>query len=295
MHVDGHELAFEHPQDLKSRQGTVWVFIHGIAVTPAFWEPLMPLSFSRSAPWISLALPIHAPSKGPEGFSSSDVTPELFNNLYGAVLDKVLKGRDVVIVGHSTGGFAALCLAMERPEQVRAVISVGGFADGQWNGLEGDMQLMARREKLGAFGPTALRITSWITTRWPWLHARTASMFAYDRKAFLNDEPSKTALAFMRRDARKQDHDQLIAFFAGIRDVDIWQQIPQIKQPVLIVAGEHDPVIPHEQTMRLDKDIPNARLLLYPDIGHMIMNERRELFWQDILAWYKEIFAKEAL
>lgn len=255
----------------------------------------MPASFRDTAPWISVSLPVHSPSSGPDGFAASHVTPELFNMLNGAVLDEIIPDRKVVIVGHSTGGFAGLCLALARPQDVAGVISVGGFADGKWNGLEGDMQLMARKQKLGFFGPSALRISSWLTTRWPWLHARAASMFAYDKKAFFADEPSKIALQKMREDARTQNQDQLIAFFAGIRDVDIWDQVAQIQQPVLIFGGEYDPVIPQQQTLDLAKKIPNAELLMYSDIGHMIMNEARENFWRDIIAWQKKTFQGDKL
>ncbi len=253
----------------------------------------MPDSFRDSVPWMSVSLPIHAPSSGPIGFSREDVSPELFNTLNSAVLEQLLPGREVVIVGHSTGGFAGLCLALERPDQVLGVVSVGGFADGQWIGLEGDMQLMARKEKLGAFGPTALRIAAWLTTRWPWLQARAASQFAYDKRAFLADQPSKESLRVMRRDARLQNQDQLIAFFAGIRDVDIWDQISQINQPVLVLDGEHDPVIPYAKTLRLADTLPNGQLLLYPGVGHMVMNERREDFWRDIISWQASIFTGE--
>lgn len=288
VQVQGHTLVVDHPTDILERSGPVWMFIHGIAVCSAFWEPLMPRSFSDEQPWISVSLPVHAPSAGPGGFSRKDVTPELFNNLNGAALDQILPDSDVVIVGHSTGGFAGLCLALDRPEQVLGVISMGGFADGEWNGLEGDMQLMARKEKLGALGPTALRATAWLTTRWPWLHARAASMFAFDKRAFLNDGPSKLALNAMRMDAKLQDQDQLIEFFAGIRDVDIWQRVKEIKQPVLVFTGEFDPVIPKEKTLLLDQTLPNSSLLLYPDTGHMVMNERRRDFWRDIIAWQQK-------
>ncbi|NOX81782.1 MAG: alpha/beta hydrolase [Alphaproteobacteria bacterium] len=290
--IGGHRLVIDHPEDLPARPGPVWMFIHGIAVTSAFWAPLMPADFRDRAAWMSVSLPVHAPSSGPEGFAQSDVTPDLFNMLNGAVLDQLLPGRNVVIVGHSTGGFAGLCLALARPDRVLGVVSVGGFADGRWTGLEGDMLLMARKEKLGSFGPTALRIMSWLTTRWPWLHAKAASMFAYDKRAFLIDKPTKVALRAMRRDARLQNQDQLIAFFAGIRDVDIWDQVGQIKQPVLVLDGEHDPVIPHDKTLRLAEALPNGQLLLYPNVGHMVMNERREDFWRDVIAWRTANFSE---
>jgi len=290
--VEGHTLVVEHPDTLFSRPGPVWMFIHGIAVCPGFWEPLMPPRFRDDIAWISVSLPIHAPSSGPKTFLRSQVTPELFNTLYQALLDQLLPERKIIIVGHSTGGFAALCLALADPERIQGVVCVGGFADGQWIGLEGDMQLMARKEKLGMFGPMALRIASWLTTRWPWLHARAASLFAHDRRAFLSDKPTRISLRRMRRAARIQNQKHLIAFFAGIRDVDIWDRISQIKQPVLVLDGEHDPVIPHQKTLELAKVLPNARLLLYPGVGHMVMNERRDRFWTDILDWHRKLFEK---
>jgi pimeloyl-ACP methyl ester carboxylesterase len=292
IQAQGHSLVVDHPADLSDRPGPVWMFIHGIAVCSAFWEPLMPRGFRDSAPWVSVSLPVHAPSTGPQGFSRRHVTPDLFNALNSAVLDQLLAGRDVVVVGHSTGGFAGLCLALARPDRVRGVVSVGGFGDGQWAGLEGDMQLMARKQKLGPFGPTALRLTAWITTRWPWLHARAASMFSHDKRAFLADKPSKIALQNMRRDARLQNQDHLIEFFAGIRDVDIWHRVVEVKQPVLVLTGEFDPVIPQQKTRRLAETLPNSRLLLYPGTGHMVMNERRDDFWRDIFAWQQSTFPK---
>lgn len=288
VHINGHTLIVDHPENILERQGPVWMFIHGIAVTSAYWEPLMPPDFRNNQPWISVSLPVHAPSRGPAGFSRKDVTPALFNSLNSAVLEQIIPERDVVVVGHSTGGFAGLSLAIAQPQRVLGIISMGGFADGQWVGLEGDMQLMARREKLGLLGPFVLRATAWLTTRWPWLHARAASMFAYDKKAFLNDGPSKLALKAMRDDARLQNQDQLIEFFAGIRDVDIWDQIGKIKQPVFVFTGEFDPVIPKEKTPLLAQTLPNSTLLLYPGVGHMVMNERRGNFWRDIMAWKQE-------
>jgi len=287
----GHTLFVDHPEALATRPGPVWMFLPGIAVSASFWEPLMPSHFRDSVPWVSVSLPVHAPSTGPDSFSPRDVTPDLFNNLNNEVLEKLLPGRGVIIVGHSTGGFAGLCLARARPDRVLGVVTVGGLADGQWTGLEGDMQLMARKEKLGLFGPAALRVASWLTTRWPWLHAKAASMFAHDKRAFLADKPTKNALRMMRRDARFQNKDHLVAFFAGVRDVDIWDQLARINQPVLVIGGRYDPVIPHEKTIRLAKTLQNGRLLLYPNVGHMIMNERREDFWRDLIAWRNSIFS----
>ncbi|NOX68695.1 MAG: alpha/beta hydrolase [Gammaproteobacteria bacterium] len=288
----GHTLFVDHPDSLAERTGPVWMFIHGVALSSAFWEPLMPSGFRNRAAWLSVSLPVHAPSFGPDGFGREDVTVDLFNRLNEEVLKQIVPDKKVIVVGHSTGGFAGLCLALALPNRVLGVVTVGGFADGHWTGLEGDMQKMARKEKLGAFGPAVLRASSWITTRWPWLHARAASMFSHDKRAFLADRPTANALQAVRTDARLQNKAQLLAFFAGIRDVDIWDQIERIHQPVLVLGGQHDPVIPRAQTTRLAATLQNGRLLLYADVGHMVMNERPNDFWRDLLAWHNEYFAE---
>ena len=107
--LGGHTLFIDHPEALATRPGPVWMFVHGIAVCSAFWEPLMPARFRDRAPWVSVSLPVDAPSSGPNDFSRGHVTPDLFNTLHSEVLDQLLPGRDVVVVGHSTGGFAGLC------------------------------------------------------------------------------------------------------------------------------------------------------------------------------------------
>ena len=263
----------------------MWVFIHGIAVSSSFWAPLMPETFRENAAWLSVSLPVHSPSRGPDGFGARDVTPSLFTNVVGAALNRYARGREVIIVGHSTGGFAGLCLALSRPEQVVGVVSVGGFADGEWTGLEGDMQLMAQKRKYGVLGPHLLKLTSRLTTRWPWLHMQVASAFAEDKRAFLADKPTRQAFARLRQDARTQDEDQLIAFFAGIRRVNIWDRLHCIAQPVLVLDGMSDPVIPRRKTEELASILPNGELRRYDGVGHMVMNERRERFWKDISEW----------
>ena len=45
-------------------------------------------------------------------------------------------------------------------------------------------------------------------------------------------------------------------------------QLESIKQPVLIVNGNHDLIIPTINSYVLYQHILNARLILYPDSGH---------------------------
>lgn len=281
----GHSLSVDHPSDFADREGPLWLFIHGIAASTGFWAPLMPPEFRRTAAWVSASLPIHGTSIGPEGFSRGDVTSELFVSSYEAVIAEFGGQRPVIVVGHSTGGFAGLCLAHAQPDIIAGVVSAGGFAEGRWEGLEGDMQLWARKEKFGFLGPRLLRIISSATNKSRWLQRRAAAQFAADKQIFLSDIPTAESLEAVRSDARYQNVDHLIEFFAGIRDVDIRDRLHAIDTPILVIDGTEDSVIPVEHTRKLAASLFNGELKLFPGAGHMIMNERREAFWSEVQTW----------
>lgn len=285
LEAAGHRLAVDHPSDLAARDGPLWLFIHGIAASAGFWAPLMPAGFRQSCAWVSASLPIHGTSTGPEGFSRSDVTAELFVSSYAAVIAKFAARRPVIVVGHSTGGFAGLCLAHAQPDRIACLVSAGGFAHGHWTGLEGDMQLWAREEKLGLLGPGLLRVISKATTGSRGLQRLAAAQFAGDKEMFLNDGPTAESLEAVRSDARYQNPKHLIEFFAGIRDVDIRDLLAAIQTPVLVVDGMEDSVIPVDHTRQLAASLPSGELKLFPGAGHMIMNERREAFWTAVQEW----------
>ena len=45
-------------------------------------------------------------------------------------------------------------------------------------------------------------------------------------------------------------------------------RIGRIAQPILIIQGQRDPVVPVEQAQRLQATAPNAQLWVLPDSGH---------------------------
>ena len=41
-----------------------------------------------------------------------------------------------------------------------------------------------------------------------------------------------------------------------------------IHQPVLVMNGESDRMVPTKNTVDLDRRLPNSQLVIYPDAGH---------------------------
>ena len=51
---------------------------------------------------------------------------------------------------------------------------------------------------------------------------------------------------------------------------NVWDLLPQLRVPTLVVHGTHDPVVPYRHGCRLAEAIPGARLVTFEGGGHML-------------------------
>jgi pimeloyl-ACP methyl ester carboxylesterase len=63
------------------------------------------------------------------------------------------------------------------------------------------------------------------------------------------------------------------SFRAQLTAIHRWgQQKPadlgSIHQPVLVMNGDSDKMVPTKNTVDLDRRLPNSQLVIYPDAGH---------------------------
>jgi pimeloyl-ACP methyl ester carboxylesterase len=66
---------------------------------------------------------------------------------------------------------------------------------------------------------------------------------------------------------------------------DITPQIGEIQQPVLVVSGDDDGLVPVTDSARLDTELPNSRLAVLPNCGHVPQEECPEEFIEAVAAW----------
>jgi pimeloyl-ACP methyl ester carboxylesterase len=79
-----------------------------------------------------------------------------------------------------------------------------------------------------------------------------------------------------RLEERANDRDKAISvgsFRAQLKAIHRWgRQQPAdlagIHQPVLVMNGESDRMVPTRNTVELDRRLPNSQLVVYPDAGH---------------------------
>jgi pimeloyl-ACP methyl ester carboxylesterase len=56
------------------------------------------------------------------------------------------------------------------------------------------------------------------------------------------------------------------------------EELRRIRLPVLLAYGDGDPWVPLEQAVRVKRQLPDARLLVVPDCGHVVEAERPSVF-----------------
>jgi pimeloyl-ACP methyl ester carboxylesterase len=79
-----------------------------------------------------------------------------------------------------------------------------------------------------------------------------------------------------RLEERSDDRDRAISirsFRAQLKAIHRWgrqepESLASIHQPVLVMNGESDRMVPSKNTVDLDRQLPNSRLVIYPDAGH---------------------------
>lgn len=276
----GHRLAYlaanEH---LENDDQPSIVFIHGVLASVNFWRDCVPESFKEDRAWYSLSLPAHHPSTVPEGFAPEQVNEQWFYELMNGALNELLGDKKAIIVGHSTGGFSALNLAIHQAPNVVGIISVAGFHNGNWGGVEG---MLVKLAGLGRWAKSLFVANIVLAQKSDFIQRTFASLLAYNRKAYQASPVSKRMLKNIQPNTQQQDPKALFPLFNGIGPLEIADQLHQISMPCYIFAGTHDPVVPATQSLVLASRISTAKTIVFRNIGHMP-------FMEDTNAYYSAL------
>ena len=189
--------------------------------------------------------------------ASSGSTPTTIEEMAAdAVLFIRALGLDRVdLFGFSLGGMIAQVIARLEPDLVRRMIIAGtGPAGGE--GID-----------------KVTRVTYLDTAR-GLLTRQDPKQFLFFTRTPNGRRAGKEFLA--RLEERRNDRDQAISvssFRAQLKAIHRWgQQSPVdlagVRQPVLVVNGDNDRMVPTKNTVDLDRRLPDSRLVIYPDAGH---------------------------
>lgn len=214
------------------RGDTTLLFIHGYGESLLSWRLILD-RFTHSHRVLALDLPGYGLSQKPDVGYDLD----FYRRWLGAVLAQET-GGPVIVVGHSMGGELAAALALDHPDRVVALVLLAP-AGGGISPLLSDTGSITSPAALWVATAIAFVLPIHDTT---WLREPDSAL-AYSTLA------DSTAERATRRVLERFDFSALRGRFAEIR------------QPVLLLWGRHDPTIPIEIGERIAAELPCRRFV----------------------------------
>lgn len=259
-----------HYTDEGNREGRTLILVHGFAASVHAWRPWIERLFSDYR-LVTIDLPGHGLTETPEGYRA---TLEGNAALVDALAQRV-GARTFVLAGNSMGGAVALAYAMAYPEKLDGLVLVDAAGWPGEDGKRGGPPFFA-----GLFNNP---VGHWFIKLFdPRLFATGGLKSAYRDEALVTD-----ALV---------DRYVDLAMAKGHRDVLLTQKsqpakpwmpadFHAIRLPVLVMAGEEDALIPADDSRAIAAAIPGAKLAIYPDGGHLPMEQLPDATVKDLRAF----------
>ena len=236
-------------RELGQKTGTPVIFFTHLAANLDNWDPRVVDGIAANRRVITFD------NRG-VGASSGKVPDTIEAMANDAVtFIRALGFEQVDILAFSMGGMIAQVVALETPRLIRKLILAGtGPAGGE--GIS-----------------NVTRISN--------LDVARAVLTFQDPKTFLfftrTPNGKRSAREFLARLRERTDNRDksisLSGYRAQLKAIHRWglqkaADLSVIQQPVLVVNGDHDRMVPTKNTVDLDRRLPNSELVIYPDAGH---------------------------
>jgi pimeloyl-ACP methyl ester carboxylesterase len=247
------------------------ILLHGITSTISFWQVNPARYVLDIGPCYALSLPGHYPAVAPAGFKDAPLTADILVHLLDEAIHQLAGDHPVTLIGHSTGGFAALALAAHRPDMARRVVSISGFAHGRWTGILGMYQHIVR---LDWPGETYFKFMYNLLKPHPALFRWAMRFYAADLRMLYSNPDLSEAIERTFPAFQRLNLDAILPYFKSMPQIDITEQLPHIQAQTLVITGDCDPIVPPAQSYQIAKLIEGAELAVISGAGHLPFTER---------------------
>ncbi|MCV7303596.1 alpha/beta fold hydrolase [Mycobacterium barrassiae] len=192
-------------------------------------------------------------------------------------LDAVKIDR-VRIVGNSMGGGVGINFAINNPDRIDKLVTIGGigtnvFSSGPSEGI--------RLLQEFTDDPTRQRLVDWLNSMVYDQNLVTEELIEERWKLATDPE----TLASARRMYSKAAFAQMMAAMKAADVPMPWAQMHKVAVPTLLTWGRDDRVSPLDMALIPMRTIPNAELHVFPNCGHWAMIEAKAAFERTVLAF----------
>lgn len=267
VRVNGLDVHYKE----MGRGKQVFILLHGFGASVYSWREVM-LPFSRLGRVIAFDRPAFGLTSRPLAGSwtgESPYSPEAQTKLVIGLMD-ALGVEQAWLVGNSAGGTVSVATALVFPQRVKGLILVDAaiYAGG---GSPDWVRPLFNTPQLDHLGPLLARQ----------LQARGDDFI---RSAWHNPQNvTPEILAGYRKPLQANHWDvALWELTKASHSLGLDKRLSELKMPVLVLTGDDDRIVPTEQSLRLGREIPGAKLVVIQNSGHLSHEEKPVEFMQAV-------------
>ena len=243
-------------------KGTAIVLLHGFLENQSMWDHYIP-TFSKKNRVITIDLLGHGETECLGYVHTMEDNADAVHSVLSE-----LSIRKSILVGHSMGGYVALAFAELYPEYVKglALLNSTARADSEERKRNRDRAIKAVKHSFINF-----------------ISLSIANLFSEGNRERLVNE-----IESVKNKALKTPLQGIVASLEGMKIRSDREALLHLTAfPKLLILGEKDPVLPHEETKQQVENT-EVELIVFPD-GHMTHIENEEELTGVLLKFFKHI------
>ncbi|MFN2590221.1 MAG: alpha/beta fold hydrolase [Actinomycetota bacterium] len=198
------------------------------------------------------------------------------------VLDATVEGPPAALIGHSMGGMAIASLAEMFPEEfgtrVRGAVFANTAAADVLKAIIGNLGVRASQVLL----PVARRITAnslrGYRIRSSVFRGQADLAFPIARLSNFGSTASPSIIDHVVRLSGQVPLDVWTELITSMFEMDLGEALSNVRVPSLVLVGDVDRLTPPSSALALKRRLPDARMIVFRDVGHCAMLEHPDEF-----------------
>ena len=267
-----------HTHYLEAGVGPVLLLLHGHEQSATSWRWVIP-ALARTHRVLALSLPGHGETAAAVGDHAPDCDRARF---VAAFLDTLHIDPPLDLVGHSAGGALALRLALADPQRIRSLTLVSSA------GLGREVHPLLALDTLPVIGELAIMISRLPGGDWGRTLMSTAMLFARPWRAPAEFITEQHALGRRPGQLEASTATARALFGPTGQRQTLLEHLPTLTTPTLLIWGGCDYVLPAHQARTAVNRLPDGRLSMFPNCGHLPHVEQPDRFTAVLGDWLTE-------
>lgn len=258
--INGNQIYYEYYKENPSRPTIL--FIHGFLSSSFSFRKLYPL-LKNEYNLISVDLPPF----GKSGKSLKYVYSNENNASSVISLLEKLGIEKVAVIGHSMGGQIGLRIAGKRPNLTEKAILLS--SSGYLKPLKKSLALLSYLPAFHRYVKNYLKKSGVM---------KNLQLVVHDQ-SIIDDEMYKGYLEPFLDDGIFKALGRMARHWEGDLPKE---KLQKIHTPCLLIWGKHDRVVPVSVGEKLHRDLPNSKLIVLKETGHLVPEEKPEEVFRHI-------------